>query len=901
MIAGAWIIWVAATSVFDWARGYLAGRDFLDYFVGTLDAPILALQGSVGVGAKASSTTKMEDAVASLSVPWKWDILHLWKHGEWLRNRRHPATAALLQDKPAGEEHSLDDRMLLVYDRDLCTKEEDNPSDAIVFFHPADMALEQKCDLCCQLVGVVHFFNSCFDTPRAIELRSSRVAVRVLDNYIVILGAPKSFANYVLQQQMDLFARLLRFYHKGLADMKKVCSSGEPFAERVREFCNCCLPVCCGARDQLSNLFRAVPTLELPEAASNVFTKGYAHLEELQKMPGVLASCVIFNGRVLASQFTPEITQLLLLAATSKERLAMQDVPVKYPIPPAVRVVNVYLEASWLKDLAIINKQSNESPKELDKYVDEDAADDEESLSRSANLIQEQDTHDDGTHQLPAPEDKEPERADSLSDVDSAMSSQTTNQSSPSAPLASTILQATGKRSLPDSDFLSDFDSAEDTSDGAGPDACLRRLADLQYTVADCLRISQENLATDSTRRRRSSYRNSKRNLRKYVSRPDLNRVLKDIEEVQGQECTAAATPYRHDPDANVFQDYDAGMGFDAAGLFYQAQTMVPPTVISHPKSQRTKDTAVTSDEVTTCQSHNQILFGLYRRKFQRALTKFGEACSSLSRSKEGLPGKKSLLAALHKTYVRPPESKAAKAEQDAPKENILNTFDLPPVVQVELGEALDVPMENSNKPFRKHKDDGGGLLHLYSTHAPEQPENGSEEVCSAEDFRRCTVLSDDDIRTDTQCELRRTTLFVQRYCNMACLVLLADAAEENEDFIYSLWRRCIAELGDLEVAARSWQQRDTQPENARACAEVCYNSKLSSVRGSLPTLEEHKQWHFRSIQCAHGEFLRSSCINNINALSLGNTWIQATQCEDHECFKVTTDDPKNLQPASVL
>ncbi|KAH7960523.1 hypothetical protein HPB49_020937 [Dermacentor silvarum] len=870
MIAGAWIIWVAATSVFDWARGYLPGHDLLDYFVGTRDASILALLRGGGVGAPVSSTTKMEDAVATLSVPWKWDILHRWKHGERLRNRRHPATAALLQDKTAAEEQPFDDRMLLVYDRDLCTKEEDDPSDAIVFFHPADMALEQKCELCCQLVGLVHFFNSCFDTPQAVELRNSRVAVRVLDNYIVVLGAPKSLASYVLQQQMDLFARLLRFYHKGLADMKKVCSSGEPFGERVREFCNSCLPVCCGARDQLSNLFRAVPTLELPEAASNVFTKGYKHLEELQKMPGVLASCVIFDERVLASQFTPEITQLLLLAATSKERLAMQDVPVKYPIPPAVRLVNVYLEASWLKDLAVINKQSNESPKELDKYVvddDANAADDEKSLSRSDNLIQEQDTHDDGTHQLPAPEDKEPERADSLSDVDSAMSSQTTNQSSPCAPLASTILQATGKQSLPDSDFLSDFDSAEDTSDGAGPDACLRRLADLQYTVADCLRISRENLATDSTRRRRSSYRNSKRNLRKYVSRPDLNRVLKDIEEVQGQEYTAAATPYRYDTDANVFQDYDAGMGFDAAGLFYQAQTMVPPTLTSHPMSQRTKDHAVTSDEVTTCQPHNQILFGLYAKKFQRALTKFGEACSSLSRSKEGSSGKRSLLAALRKTYVRPPESEAANPEQDSPKENIRNTFDLPPVVQVELGEALDVPIEDSNKSFRKHKDNGGGLLRLYSMRATEQPQNGSERVCSAEDIRRCTVLSDNDIRTDTQCELRRTTLFVQRYCNMACLVLLADAAEEKEDFIYSLWRRCIAELGDLEVAARSWQQRDTQPGNATACAEVCYNSKLSSVRGSLPALVDNMQWYFRSIQCAHGEFLRSSCINNINAL----------------------------------
>nr|XP_037283678.1 uncharacterized protein LOC119176475 isoform X2 [Rhipicephalus microplus] len=850
----------------------------------------------------------VEDAVASLSIPWKWDILHRWKHADWLRNRRHhPATAALLEDKgAAGETHCFNDRMFLVYDRDLCTKEEDDPSDAIVFFHPANMALEQKCDLSCQLVGVVHFFNSCFDTPRAIELKENKVAVRVLDNYIVILGGPKNLSNYVLQQQMDLFVRLLRFYHKGLADMKEVCSSGEPFGERVREFCNSCLPVCCGRKDRLSNLFQAVPTLNLPEAASHVYAKGYTHLEELQKMPGVLASCVVFDERVLASQFTPEITQLLLLAATSKERLAMQDVHVNYSIPPAVRLVNVYLQASWLKDLAVINKQSNESPKELDKYVDYDdnAADDEKSSSRSTNLIQEQAAcqDDDGMHRLQATE-KEHERADSLSDVDSALSSQTTNHSSTCAPLASTILQLTGKRSLPDSDFLSDFDSAEDASDGAGPDACLRRLAELQYTVADCLRISEENLAADGRRKRRASSRSSRRNLRKYVSRPDLNRVLNDIDEVQGQEyASTTATPYRHNADVNVFQDYDAGMGFDAAGLFYQAQTMQAPSLISHLKSQQARDTATTSPkEVATCQSNSQVLFDLYAKKFQRALTKFSDACSSLNIGKEVASGKKSLLSALRKTCLRPPEPKATTgSDQGVSKQNALNSFDLPPVIQVELGEALDVPVEKSNQTFRKRKDDSGGSLRFSSMPAQERPKSETERVRSAEDIDRCTVLSDDDERTDAGCELIRTTLFVQRYCNMACLVLLADAAEENEAFIHSLWRRCIAELGDLEVAARSWQHRDTESANATVCAEVCYNSKLHSVTGSLPTLEEQAKWHLQSIQCAHEEFLRTTCVNNINELSLGNTWIQATRSEDHESFKVTTDVPKHLSAANV-
>ncbi|XP_077509424.1 Hermansky-Pudlak syndrome 4 protein isoform X2 [Amblyomma americanum] len=890
MIAAAFVIWFAASTALDWASGYLSALS--DY----LGAAATMTQRREAVVAPAPR--KLEDAVAAIAVPWKWDILHRWKPGRRMEPSGSPATADLLQThKVTGEEHSLGDRLLIVYDRDLCIKEEDDPNDAIVFFHPADVPTAQKCELSCQLVGVVHFFDSCFDTPRAVELWNTRVAIRVLANYVVVLGGTKNLADYILQQQADMLLRLLRFYHKSFPDMIQGYSGGEPFAARVREFCNSCLPVCCGPKDQLSNLFMAVPTLKLPDAASNVYTKGFALLEGLQKMPGVLASCVLFDERVLASQFTPEITHLLLLAATSKNRLSMQDVPVKYPIPPAVRLVNVYLETPWLRDLAVINKQSNESPKELDKYV-EGPVDDRKLSTGSLHSIQDPD----GQHAEKYPpaqedKDKEMERADSLSDVDSTMSSQETNRSSSCAPLIPAVLQATGKQSLPDSDFLSDFDSAEDT-DFTGPYASLKRLTELQDTVADCLRISQENLATDKRRRRRAASRKSKRDLRKYVSKPDLRSILRDIDEAQGQECQesrVSAGAYRCD-DTNIFQDYDAGIGFDAAGLFYQAQMMHTPSLLSHHNSQRSKVTTM-SKQVTTRQPQSQLLYDLYTKKFQRALTKFGEMCSSLGRSKERSV-KQGLFSSLRNTCESRPEPEVTDAQELLRQDN---GFELPPVVQVELGEALDVPIEETNPVYRKREaGDGAGSPQPNGAPAQEQPKHESERLCSADSRDQRSVTEGDTSRTGAQCELRRSTLFIQRYCNMACLVLLSDAAEENEHFIYSLWKRCIAELGDLEVAARSWQHQDSQPTNGTKGAEVCFNSKLCSLRGTLDAQEEVKKQHIQLIQSAHGEFLRSSSINNINALSLGKTWIQATRSEDHESFKVMTDDKDFLLTPTV-
>lgn len=847
--------------------------------------------------------------MASIAAPWKWDILHRWKYGGRLQTKRHAAASGPL-DKTTADDLAFSDRVLLVYDRNLCTKEEDDPSDAIIYFHPAEMPSDERCDLCCQLVGVVHFFNSCFDTPECLELRRTRFAVRILGSHIIVLGATKSLSGYVLQQQIDMLTRLLRFYHGSLRDMEQVCSSKDSFNERVREFFNSCMPVCCGPKDQLSNLFRAVPTLQLPEAASSVYTKGYSFLEELQKMPGVLAGCIIFDEKVLASQFTPEITQLLVLAATSEERLAMQDVPVSYSVPPAVRLVNVYLEAAWLKDVATINKQSNENPKELDKYAEE-AADDRESLPGSTGSLHEDVTLQRTEKPLPPADDKEPELADSLSDVDSTRSSQTTNQSSISAPPTSaTVLHTTGKHSFPDSDFLSDFDSAAEDTDIAGPEACLRRLAELQETVADCLRISTENLAIDSPRRRRAAYRGSKKRLRKYVSKPDLRRLLKDIDEAQSLEYDGRArsgATYRRD-DCDAYQGYDACLGFDAAGLFYQAQTVHAPSLFGHFAKNKSKKEVVTSTskQVAVCQPRSQILFGVYAKKLQRALTKVGEACSALGRSPENASAeKRSLFAGLRKAAMGSAASEVVTTELTVAKADSERTFELPPVVQLELGEALEVPVEKPNRSSVKQTTEGCGpgsrLLRHRDSCGGEHPENGSEQrLCSEEHIGQCSALEDKNTRTDAQCALRRVTLFVQRYCNMAGLVLLSEAAEQDEAFVYSLWRKCIGELGDLEVTTRSWQDRcNDLSSRAAKDAEVCYSRSLHSIRGSLPPNGEQTRWHLHSIQSAHGKFLSDARINNINALSFGQTWIQATRSDDHEVFKVTADD-HNSAPSTL-
>jgi hypothetical protein len=76
--------------------------------------------------------------------------------------------------------------IVFVYDTHRCQREEDDPQDAVVYFHPGWVNDQQKLALCGQLMGATQFFLSSFSCPNIIALSSGKFVIRQFGRYIMV-------------------------------------------------------------------------------------------------------------------------------------------------------------------------------------------------------------------------------------------------------------------------------------------------------------------------------------------------------------------------------------------------------------------------------------------------------------------------------------------------------------------------------------------------------------------------------------------------------------------------------------------------------------------------------------------------------------------------------------------
>lgn len=76
--------------------------------------------------------------------------------------------------------------IIFVYDTELLKNEEDDPSTAILYFHPGWVSDQQKTSLCGQIIGTARFLTETFTSPRIFALQSGKFAIRTYGRYILV-------------------------------------------------------------------------------------------------------------------------------------------------------------------------------------------------------------------------------------------------------------------------------------------------------------------------------------------------------------------------------------------------------------------------------------------------------------------------------------------------------------------------------------------------------------------------------------------------------------------------------------------------------------------------------------------------------------------------------------------
>ncbi|XP_064460692.1 BLOC-3 complex member HPS4-like isoform X5 [Ornithodoros turicata] len=424
-----------------------------------------------------------------------WDLSGSW-NSFWRRlsrNRRVEERHDRPKQLPAPYTYASN-QIFFVYDLQKCTSEESDPDDGIVYFYPPQTDTVDRYHLCLQLVGMAHFFDETFSVPEVVTTISGKYALRRLESYVLVVGGARDLHTYILQQQIDCLLNMFKFYHRDIITLKEACLTDQHFLRAQKEFWQCSLPLSRCFEDKLSRMFRAVTVLKLPECASSIYAKGYKLLEKFQEYDTVLAGSIFYKNKVLSSQLTPEVTQLVQLAAVTSSRFAMQDAELYNNLPPGTQLVYVYLPRHALAKLAELNPQSQSRDSGLHKYKDERKSSSESVAGYLLKPSTSMETPTDSGH-----------RTEGKSGCESACASplqplpQSSEFNEESTSQETTVVGAQG---TVDSDFISDFDSEKDLKVRTERPVLSPHISELRRLANECLRITEERMRQQQLRRR---------------------------------------------------------------------------------------------------------------------------------------------------------------------------------------------------------------------------------------------------------------------------------------------------------------------------------------------------------------------------------------------------------------
>lgn len=76
--------------------------------------------------------------------------------------------------------------IVFVYDTEYCQHEEDDPANALLYFHPTWVSDTQKFSLCGQLMGTVHFLSETFGKTNVVSLQNGKFVLKKFGRFILV-------------------------------------------------------------------------------------------------------------------------------------------------------------------------------------------------------------------------------------------------------------------------------------------------------------------------------------------------------------------------------------------------------------------------------------------------------------------------------------------------------------------------------------------------------------------------------------------------------------------------------------------------------------------------------------------------------------------------------------------
>lgn len=95
-------------------------------------------------------------------------------------------------------------QIVFIYDTLSVRKEEDDPKDAILYFHPDCIPEERRIAICGQLMGITHFLIDTFSAPKILTLDNGKFAMRKFGRQYVLVMMMIIIKNFMQVKEMQL-------------------------------------------------------------------------------------------------------------------------------------------------------------------------------------------------------------------------------------------------------------------------------------------------------------------------------------------------------------------------------------------------------------------------------------------------------------------------------------------------------------------------------------------------------------------------------------------------------------------------------------------------------------------------------------------------------------------------
>ncbi|XP_058803293.1 uncharacterized protein LOC131671110 isoform X2 [Phymastichus coffea] len=238
--------------------------------------------------------------------------------------------------------------IVFVYDTSRCSKEEDDPADALIYFHPAWVSPTQRLALAGQLMGVNQFLSTSFSPPSMMSLQGGKFVLKKFGTYVLAVGTDRNIQDWILERRANIMESLLKFFH---CDFETISASlnndTNKFIEKLYQMFETYLPIL----QYSASLFTNIPMLKLPRNASSVFLESMQVLQYCQEINGIIGGALFYNNKVVASQLDAEITKQLVITDPYRVKAPADRIATNFHLPVGVQLFQVFVEHSRFSKL----------------------------------------------------------------------------------------------------------------------------------------------------------------------------------------------------------------------------------------------------------------------------------------------------------------------------------------------------------------------------------------------------------------------------------------------------------------------------------------------------------------------------------------------------------------------